>query len=135
MGGEGKPDGREEFLCLHFSCLAIKDEFYFTACHTQGQSRTSSPPEWSPALTVSALGAGGRRSRPPHLQDSSPHPDLTISQATELAAACHMVHPRARERFPALPAQQGSCLHSGHSDVQVGRWTRPLMPRIAIPRL
>ena len=59
-----------------------------------------------------ALGAGGRRSRPPHLQDSSPHPGLTISRATELAAACHMVHPRARERFPALPAQRRGILPS-----------------------
>ena len=28
--GEGRPKGREEFLCLNFSCLAVKHEFYFT---------------------------------------------------------------------------------------------------------
>ena len=28
--GERRPKGREEFLCLNFSCLAIKYEFYFT---------------------------------------------------------------------------------------------------------
>ena len=28
--GEGRPKGREEFLCLNFSCLAIKYESYFT---------------------------------------------------------------------------------------------------------
>ena len=30
VGGERSPKGREEFLCLNFSCLAIKYEFYFT---------------------------------------------------------------------------------------------------------
>ena len=30
VGGERKPKGREEVLCLDFSCLAIKYEFYFT---------------------------------------------------------------------------------------------------------
>ena len=30
-GREG-PKGRENFLCLKFSCLAIKYEFYFTQC-------------------------------------------------------------------------------------------------------
>ena len=29
VGGEGRPKGREEFLCLNLSCLAIKHEFYF----------------------------------------------------------------------------------------------------------
>ena len=28
--GERRPKGREELLCLDFSCLAIKYEFYFT---------------------------------------------------------------------------------------------------------
>ena len=28
--GEKRAKGRENFLCLNFSCLAIKYEFYFT---------------------------------------------------------------------------------------------------------
>ena len=28
--GERRPKGREHFLCLNFSCLAIKYEFNFT---------------------------------------------------------------------------------------------------------
>ena len=27
---EGRPKGRGSFVCLNFSCLAIKYEFYFT---------------------------------------------------------------------------------------------------------
>ena len=30
VGGERRPRGGEEVLCLHFSCFAIKYEFYFT---------------------------------------------------------------------------------------------------------
>ena len=30
VGRERRPKGREEFLCLNCSCLAIKYEFYFT---------------------------------------------------------------------------------------------------------
>ena len=29
-GGQRGPKGREKSLCLHFSCLATKYEFYFT---------------------------------------------------------------------------------------------------------
>ena len=48
--GEGRPKGREEFLCLNFSCLAIKDGFYFTTGHNSGAvwgllSTTGSQPE------------------------------------------------------------------------------------------
>ena len=30
VGGERRPRGREDVLCLNFSCLAIKYEFYLT---------------------------------------------------------------------------------------------------------
>ena len=45
--GERRPEGREEFLCLNFSCLAIKYEFYLIH-----MSHMNSNYELSPKVSV-----------------------------------------------------------------------------------
>ena len=43
--GERRPKGRENFLCLKFSCLAIKYEFYFHSGNDDNRESGTSMPK------------------------------------------------------------------------------------------
>ena len=55
--GERRPKGREEFLSLNFSCLAIKYEFYFTRCRLWVRGRLSHM-VWLPSVHIFSLSIG-----------------------------------------------------------------------------